>query len=200
MWAFSLSKPWNQCIRLSSLWTSWLSKMTVACKSSATTVGKCGQLFACAPEGATSGLEPADYNSFCPRLGIELDGLVTSLGQRLESAGDGWTPRLVQGCSPGQNRPPSFDRAAASTLHSPFQFPFLPLSQFERFGRVAQPLAGHCAPNLFERSTRTVDVASCCRQVPTSRCLQGSLVGLPDLGNVPFGYGVGPRGGSVAST
>ena len=104
-------------------------------------------------------MRTADHDAFCAELRVELDGLVASLSQLLESAGDGRPKRLSEVACLGSVGLLHLIEQQFPRFIFRLDFPFLALSQLERLGRVAQPLAGHCATNLFECAMRPLDVA-----------------------------------------
>ena len=100
-----------------------------------------------------------DHNAFRGQLRGELDGLVASLSQFLEPPGDCWYKRLSEVARLCRIGLLHLVEQQSPGLVLRLDFPFLTLRQLERLGRVAQPLAGHGAANLFESAMRPLDVA-----------------------------------------
>jgi hypothetical protein len=102
---------------------------------------------------------PRDHNAFCAKLRGELDGLVSSLSQFLESPGDCRHKRLSEVACLGRVGLLHLIEQQSPGLIFRLGFSFLTLRQLKRLGRVAQPLAGYRAANLFESAMRPLDVA-----------------------------------------
>ena len=100
-----------------------------------------------------------NHDAFCGQLRGELDGFVASLGQFLEPPGDGRYKRLSEVARLCRIGLFHLVEQKFPGLILLLDFPFLTLGKLERLGRVAQPLTGHGAPNLFQSTMRPLDVA-----------------------------------------
>ena len=100
-----------------------------------------------------------NHDTFRGQLSSELDGLVASLGQILESLRDSRCKRLSEVACLGRVGLLHLVEQQSPSLILRLDFSFLALRQLERLGRVAQPLAGHCAANLFESAMSPLNFA-----------------------------------------
>src|SRR5208282_1593339 len=100
----------------------------------------------------------ADHDAFGGKLSGELDGLVSSLSQFLESPGDRRHKRLSEvACLRCVSLLHLIEQQFPSLIFC-LGFSFLTLRQLKCLARIAQPLPSYRATNLAESTLRLVDI------------------------------------------